>query len=168
MKVGRLVWHLDSEQINAETTIVGREPRKSSDNAMAFDFYSPKDLIIPGASVKDGLRSDRCEIGKAIVDTLVSAVLPKDCALMLGSRSSLAGKYHLTVEAGWIDNDYRGNIGVVLYNHGEYPREIKAGDRIAQGMLVPMLKPKTISVEYGRADVSETNRGAGGFGSTGR
>lgn len=169
MDVGSLTWYIgDDGDIGGR----GMQPEQGTAGAMAFDFFAPKDYIVPAARLEDNPEVDPVvdylQVGSTIINTLVSVRLPEGCAMILGSRSGLAAKHNITVEAGWIDNDYRGTIGVVLYNHGATPRVIKAGDRIAQGMLVPVLTPRIVSVEYGQADASETERGAGGFGSTGR
>lgn len=80
-------------------------------------------------------------------------------------RSGLAFKQGVTVlnSPGTIDSDYRGEIGVLLINHGPYPFDYKKGDRIAQMVIaqVSLTQPHEIS------DLSETDRGEGGFGSTG-
>jgi dUTP pyrophosphatase len=87
--------------------------------------------------------------------------------MILGSRSSMAYNDRITVEGGWIDNDYRGLIKVLLYNHSDKPVHITSGQRIAQSMIV-----KTHSLEgrirFSYPDANSTKRGAGGFGSTGR
>jgi dUTP pyrophosphatase len=79
-------------------------------------------------------------------------------------RSGLAVKHCIQVGAGVIDPDYTGEIKVVLFNHGPSDFEIKKGDRIAQLVLEKCMTPliKEISV------VEETERGSGGFGSTGK
>jgi dUTP pyrophosphatase len=121
---------------------------------MAYDFVSPQDIVIPGPGI-------------VLINTLVAVTLPEGYGMILGSRSGMALKQGMTVEAGWIDNDYRGKIGVVLYNHTDNEVYIQAGDRIAQGMLVPIFEP-VVSVKYTYPDNKETVRGTKGFGSTGR
>ena len=65
--------------------------------------------------------------------------------------------------AGVIDSDYRGEVKVFLFNHGDAPYQVKRGDRIAQLLIVPCYRPKIEIVD----SLDETERGAGGFGSTG-
>lgn len=178
MACPKVTWHVPShlddgiiiEDSNGEVRIIpdlNIIPRQSTPGAMAYDFVSPYDIVVPAAT--RGPAGDNCvTIGKVIVDTLVAVTLPPGYAMILGSRSGLAAKKHITVEAGWIDNDYRGKIGVVLYNHGPEDYVIEQGERIAQGMIVPVIQPKSISVEYSYPDTSSTERGAGGFGSTGK
>jgi dUTP pyrophosphatase len=81
-------------------------------------------------------------------------------------RSGLAAKYGVTVlnSPGTIDADYRGEIKVILINHGAVPFAIKRGERIAQMVIAPVVQAALVPV----AELSATDRGAGGFGSTGR
>jgi deoxyuridine 5'-triphosphate nucleotidohydrolase len=81
----------------------------------------------------------------------------------IAPRSGLASKFFIDVGAGVIDADYRGNVGVVLFNHSSVEFAISIGDRIAQLILEKIEVPEIECVER----LTETNRGAGGFGSTG-
>lgn len=134
-------------------------PKKGTDGAMAFDLVSPTDVEIPAASSGGA--------GVGIVNTLVAVTLPKGYAMILGSRSGLAATYRLTVEGGWIDNDYRGMLRVIVYNHSNSPYKISAGDRIAQAMLVKVTDVDQ-AVSYTYPNTKSTKRGAGGLGSTGK
>lgn len=78
-------------------------------------------------------------------------------------RSGLALKNFIDTGAGVIDYDYRGNVGVVLFNHGDTDFEVKRGDRIAQLILERISMADAVEVQ----ELSDTTRGAGGFGSTG-
>ncbi len=78
-------------------------------------------------------------------------------------RSGLAWKNSIDVGAGVIDEDYRGNVGVILFNHSDADFAVAAGDRVAQLVLEVILTPAVEVVE----DLEDTARGAGGFGSTG-
>ena len=73
--------------------------------------------------------------GKGIAKTDLAMVIPDGCYGRVAPRSGLAWKKHIDVGAGVIDSDYRGNVGVVLFNHGEEDFVIKAGDRVAQLIL---------------------------------
>jgi len=126
---------------------------------MAFDLVCPTEQVVPGTTAH--------QVGKGIVNTLVAVTLPPGYAMVLGSRSSLAARYDLTVEAGWIDNDYRGLIKVVIYNHSSSSYKISAGDRIAQAMIVKV-NDVNQEVSYTYPGSKETKRGTGGFGSTGK
>ena len=78
-------------------------------------------------------------------------------------RSGLAWKHSIDVGAGVIDADYRGPVGVILFNHSEQDFAVKAGDRVAQLVLERIVTPDVLEVE----DLESTIRGSGGFGSTG-
>lgn len=78
-------------------------------------------------------------------------------------RSGLALKHAIDVGAGVIDADYRGPVGVILFNHFDVDFEVKVGDRIAQLILEKIVTPAVLEVE----DLDSTTRGEGGFGSTG-
>jgi dUTP pyrophosphatase len=92
--------------------------------------------------------------------------------LQIRSRSGLASKNGIYVlnGIGTIDNDYRGEIGVILYNTGHEVYEIKLGDKIAQGVFNPpqQVDFQEISQEEFEATCCDTKRGSGGFGSTGK
>jgi dUTP pyrophosphatase len=78
-------------------------------------------------------------------------------------RSGLAWKHSIDVGAGVIDADYRGPVGVILFNHSDLDFVVKAGDRIAQLIIEKIMTPDVMAVE----DLDSTARGEGGFGSTG-
>lgn len=75
----------------------------------------------------------------------------------------MAWKNFIDVGAGVIDQDYRGNVGVILFNHSDVDFDVKKGDRIAQLICERITYPNVVEVE----SLSETARGEGGFGSTG-
>ena len=81
-------------------------------------------------------------------------------------RSGLAVKAHIDVGAGVIDADYRGNVGVVLFNHGEAEFKVKPGDRIAQLIITKIETPDMVEVGS-IEELGDTVRGEGGYGSTG-
>ena len=103
---------------------------------------------------------------RAIVPTGIFIALPKGYEAQVRSRSGLAAKYGVTVlnSPGTIDADYRGEIGVILINFSENDFIIKNGDRIAQ--MVIAKHERAIWEECN--DLSKTERGSGGFGSTGQ
>lgn len=82
---------------------------------------------------------------------------------MTAPRSGLAWKHSIDVGAGVIDADYRGPVGVILFNHSDVDFEVKAGDRIAQLIIEKIVTPEVEEVD----DLDATERGSGGFGSTG-
>jgi len=128
-------------------------PQRATDGSMAFDLITPVDFTLGGHS-------------RALVNTALAVTLPEGYGLIIGSRSGLAAKRFVTVEAGWIDNDYRGPLQVVLYNHGDGTQEFCAGDRIAQARIV-QINILPVVVTEDPPNVQETIRGESGFGSTG-
>ena len=95
--------------------------------------------------------------------TDLSIAIPKDTYARVAPRSGLAWKHFIDVGAGVVDYDYRGNVGVILFNHSDVDFEVKHGDRIVQLILERIATPEVLEVE----DLDDTARGAGGFGSTG-
>ena len=100
------------------------------------------------------------------IPTGIALEVPQGCAGLVYARSGLACKRGLAPanKVGVIDSDYRGEICVVLYNHGPQPQTISHGERIAQLVITPVLTPAYEPVQ----ELSETGRGEGGFGSTGK
>ena len=102
----------------------------------------------------------------ALVPTGLAIALPPGYEAQVRPRSGLAAKHGVTVlnSPGTIDADYRGEIKVILINHGQTAFVVKRGERIAQMVIAPMVQAALVPV----ATLSPTDRGAGGFGSTGR
>lgn len=100
------------------------------------------------------------------VPTGIALEVPKGCAGLIYARSSMGVKRGLAPanKVGVIDPDYRGEIKVVLLNHSDQPQTLLPGDRIAQFVITPVIQPVYEETE----DLSDTDRGAGGFGSTGK
>ncbi|KAK4885809.1 hypothetical protein RN001_002080 [Aquatica leii] len=125
-------------------------PSKGSIKAAGYDLKSAYDYLIPAR-------------GKEIIDTGIKIELPEGCYGRIAPRSGLAAKNFIDVGAGVVDEDYRGIIKVVLFNHAELPFEVKKGDRIAQLICEQILYPDIQETQ----ELSDTHRGEGGFGSTG-
>ena len=104
--------------------------------------------------------------GSAFLPTGVALEVPKGCAGLIYARSGMACKRGLAPanKVGVVDSDYRGEITVVLYNHGSQPQTIENGERIAQFIITPVLTPAYETAE----DLTDTVRNSGGFGSTGK
>ena len=102
---------------------------------------------------------------RALVPTGIAIALPPGTEAQVRPRSGLAAKHGVTVlnAPGTVDEDYRGEIKVLLVNHGQEPFVVKPGERIAQLLLVPFVAPEIAVV----AELAETERGAAGFGSSG-
>lgn len=130
-------------------------PTFGSPEAAGADLYAclEQDVTIaPGETV--------------FVPTGLAMELPRGYAGLIYARSGLACKRGLAPanKVGVVDSDYRGEFIVALHNHGTQAQTISTGERIAQLVVTPVLIPEYIEVET----ISDTQRGAGGFGSTGR
>jgi len=100
-----------------------------------------------------------------LVPTGIAVSIPQGFEIQIRPRSGLAAKKGISVlnTPGTIDADYRGEIKVILINHGNEPFVIRNGDRIAQMVVCPIVQAKFEQVD----ELSDTERGSGGFGSTG-
>ena len=125
-------------------------PTKGSPLAAGYDLYSAADLTVEPR-------------GNALVPTDLKVAVPRGTYGRVAPRSGLAVKNFIDVGAGVVDQDYRGPLGVVLFNHGEQPFKVKQGDRIAQFICEKIVYPEIAEVK----DLDLTERGEGGFGSTG-
>lgn len=101
--------------------------------------------------------------GKALIKTDISIAIPEGTYARIAPRSGLAWKHSIDTGAGVVDYDYRGAVGVILFNLSDKDFEVKKGDRVAQMILERIMTPKVVEV----SELSDTKRGAGGFGSTG-
>jgi dUTP pyrophosphatase len=124
-------------------------------HSAGMDLYAElaEDLVLsPGA--------------RMLVPTGIAIALPDGYEAQIRPRSGLALKYGITMlnSPGTIDADYRGEIGVILINHGDAPFVVSDGERIAQMVVAPVVQSKLVEVD----ELDETTRGSGGFGHTGR
>lgn len=127
-------------------------PAYATDGAAGMDAVSAEDVTLaPGA--------------RHAVATGLALAIPAGYEVQVRPRSGLALKHGITVPntPGTIDSDYRGELKVILINHGHAPFEIRRGDRVAQLVLAPVTRASWLEV----AELDETSRGEGGFGSTG-
>merc|ERR1712241_29941 len=125
-------------------------PTKGSARAAGYDLRSAYDCTIPAN-------------GKAIVKTDIQIRVPEGTYGRIAPRSGLAAKHHIDVGAGVVDEDYTGNVGVVLFNHAAEEFSVAKGDRIAQLVCEKIEYPVLEECE----SLEDTARGSGGFGSTG-
>ena len=127
-------------------------PRYATEGAAGMDVVAAEDVTLaPGA--------------RHAVATGLALAIPEGFEIQVRPRSGLALKHGISVPntPGTIDSDYRGELKVILINHGAEPFAIARGDRIAQLVLAPVVR--AIWEEVG--ELAQTGRGAGGFGSTG-
>ena len=131
------------------------------------------DRSLPIYQSKDAAGCDLINIGeniklypldRAVINTGVHIQLPEGYEAQVRGRSGLNRDYGIVVPTGTIDADYRGEIRVVVYNLSREPYIIKPGDRIAQLVICPVVQADWQQVEH----LDKTDRGEGGFGSTGK
>ena len=132
-------------------------PKYQTNQAAGMDIYSAnpekEEIRIPPSEYK-------------LIPTGISIGLPEGYEAQIRPRSGLAAKHGITVlnTPGTIDSDYRGEIKIILFNHGKEEFIINNNDRVAQMILMPIIKAELEEVE----DLPKTFRGSGGFGSTGK
>ena len=117
-----------------------------------MDVFSVEDVVLPPG-------------GRALVRTGLVMQLPPDAEAQVRPRSGLALKHGVTVlnAPGTIDAGYRGEVGVILVNHGEQPFSVERGMKVAQIVVAPVVRAEIAETD----ETDATARGAGGFGSTG-
>lgn len=125
-------------------------PIKATKQSAGYDLRSAYDYIVGPHD-------------KQLVKTDLAIKLPNECYGRIAPRSGLALKYHIDIGAGVIDRDYRGNVGVIIFNHSFSCYSIKKGDRIAQLICEKIIEPQLKEV----TSLDVTLRGNKGFGSTG-
>lgn len=125
-------------------------PKRGSSKAAGYDLAASEETVIPAR-------------GKGVVKTGLSIAIPPGTYARVAPRSGLAVKNFIDTGAGVVDEDYRGEVGVVLFNHSDIDFKVAIGDRVAQLILERIATPDVVEVET--LDVTE--RGAGGYGSTG-
>jgi dUTP pyrophosphatase len=127
-------------------------PKKGSDGAAGWDLYADEDCWIGSTGAR------------RLVSTGIALAIDPDKVGLIWPRSGLAVKNGIDTGAGVIDSDYRGEVKILLFNHGDKPFRVRAGDRIAQLLIVPAYG-QTIKIVEEFAGT--TARGENGFGSTG-
>jgi len=128
-------------------------PEYQTIGSAGFDLHSIEDgIILPGEQL--------------LIPTGLSIEIPHGTELQIRPRSGLALNHMITLTnaPGTLDSDYRGSIGIMLINLGKKPFVYEYGDRLAQAVLCPVIRADIRVVD----ELSETNRGAGGYGSTGK
>ncbi|KAI1817740.1 deoxyuridine 5'-triphosphate nucleotidohydrolase [Poronia punctata] len=129
----------------------GRLPTRGSAYAAGYDIYASTATTVPAR-------------GKVLVDTDIAIAVPAGTYGRIAPRSGLAAKHSIQTGAGVIDADYRGQVKVLLFNHSDVGYAVSEGERVAQLVIERIYTPDVVEV----AELEESVRGAGGFGSTGR
>ena len=142
-----------------------------ADRALALPCYATSGAA--GADLRANLMPEDRATGftldpmrRAVVPTGIRVEIPVGYEMQIRPRSGLAVKFGISLPntPGTIDSDYRGPLGVALVNLGSEPYTIHHGDRIAQAVVAPVVQARFEVVDF----LEETDRGTGGFGSTGR
>lgn len=145
----------------------GRMPVRAHTWDGGLDLFTPVDVTVPGCTIVGWIKSfvlgGAADVGCATIDTLVHAEIPEGTVGLIKSKSGLNVNHGLTAD-GVIDAHYTGSMKVKLYNHTRHPYHFKAGDKVAQLVIVPCLLPELELVDH----LEDTDRGVKGFGSTGR
>jgi dUTP pyrophosphatase len=128
-------------------------PVKGSEHAAGYDLMSTEEVTVPAR-------------GKAVIPTGLAMAIPIGNYGRIAPRSGLAAKNFIDVGAGVIDADYRGEVKVLLFNFSEVDFKVSPGDRIAQFIIEKYTRTEIEEVTDGE-DLNSTERGEGGFGSTG-
>lgn len=128
----------------------GRLPRQGSAAAAGYDLFAAQDTRVPAR-------------GRALVPTAIAVSLPPDYEAQVRPRSGLALHEGITAHFGTIDPDYRGEIMILLHSERDTDYTVKAGERVAQLVLAPIVR-----ATFSEGELDATERGDGGFGHTGR
>lgn len=139
-------------------------PEYATEGAAAFDLFAYK-IEKATRKIFDDDGSFMCRDDYAMCQTGLACAIPKGFVMLIFSRSGHGFKYGVRLAncVGVIDSDYRGEIMVKLRSDIDHPIHLHKGDRVAQAMIVPCPKVTLLEVE----ELDETERGDGGFGSTG-
>lgn len=135
------------EKVNKDAQL----PKKNHDTDTGWDLFAVEDKTIPAK-------------GRDVVDVGIKvAYIEPGYWIRVSSRSGLSFKHGILAHPGVIDQDYRGSMGVMLYNHSDVDYQVKKGDRVAQ-----MLVHYNLNMEIKWGEQQSTERGEKGFGSSGK
>lgn len=136
-------------------------PTRAHENDAGLDLYTPIDVEVSRCR---WIPTEGLMVGSATIDTLVHIEIPKGYTGFIKSKSGLAVKHGLTAAGGVIDSGYTGSVVVKLFNHTPNAYTFKAGEKIAQLVILPIITPELELV----SELEDTDRGSNGFGSSGR
>ena len=134
-----------------------KDPVRAHPTDAGIDFFVPNDfeevILKPGEDV--------------LIDSGIKVIVPECFALIFKEKSGIAVKRKLTIGAAVVDSDYRGVVHFHLFNNGTTDQKISAGDKIVQGIVFPISLCQTELISNNEYDKFTTDRGEGGFGSSG-
>ncbi len=134
------------KKLNQEATL----PRYAKEHDAGMDLFSNETLSLQPNERK-------------LISTGISMAIPKGYVGLIWDKSGLASKHGLKTMAGVIDSGYRGEIKILVHNLSNKPYTIESGNKVAQMLIQPVEQKQLLEV----SELDETNRGEGGFGSTG-
>ena len=126
-----------------------KPPKRATPGSIGLDLFTPIDVFIPAKQ-------------QVLIPSNLILVPTLGYYIQIASKSGLAFKYGITVEGGVVDPDYRGNIGVLLRNNSNTGHTLEQGEAMAQVIMEKAAMPEVVEMKITR----DTQRGAGGFGST--
>ena len=129
-------------------------PTRGSNESAGWDLYAAEDTIVPAR-------------GKAIIATDIAVAITTGYYGRIAPRSGMSWKNHTDIGAGVVDSDYRGSVGVVMFNHADTDLQITKDDRVAQ-MVIEKINTAPLLLVPDGVELDDTERGEGGFGSTGK
>lgn len=134
-----------------------KSPVRAHETDAGIDFFIPNDfekvVLKPGDDV--------------LIPSGIKVLVPRNFALIFKEKSGVATKKKLTIGACVVDSDYRGEVHLHLFNNGNVDQELNPGDKITQGLLIPIALDTPEEISNEEYDKNETERASGGFGSTG-
>ena len=134
-----------------------KSPNRAHSTDAGIDFFIPEDfgtiVLKPNEDI--------------LINSGIKVIIPEGYALVFKEKSGVALKKKLTIGAAVVDSDYRGVVHLHLFNNGTEDQTLQAGDKIIQGLIVPVMLWDTIEISNEEYDTYETERSDGGFGSTG-
>lgn len=134
-----------------------KSPVRAHPTDAGIDFFVPDDFGIKTVHSGEDI----------LIDSGIKVIVPEGYALIFKEKSGVATKKKFTLGAAVVDSDYRGTVHFHLFNSGSKPQYVSAGDKIVQGVVVPVSLCETEEVSNEEYDMNETDRGEGGFGSSG-
>lgn len=134
-----------------------KSPIRAHATDAGIDFFIPEDFgevtLKPGEDV--------------LIDAGVKVIVPEGYALIFKEKSGVATKKKLTIGASVVDSDYRGNVHLHLFNNGNEDQVISSGEKITQGLVVPISLCELEEISEEEYSMDKTERAEGGFGSSG-
>lgn len=132
-------------------TTTAKLPTRATPGSSGLDLYADAVAYLPPGQ-------------RTLIPTGIAISLPKGYEGQVRPRSGLALKHGVVAHWGSVDSDYRGDVGVILFNYGHEPFRVNHGDRIAQLIIAPVVMATPVEVAF----LDETDRGPSGYGSSGR